>query len=71
MAGRPWKKKDFTSTNRYQQPATASALHTSHENKGCGKGGIKCFFCNGDHVASICVSITNPEMRMRILREKG
>ena len=69
--GRKTPQKDFTSTSRYQQPATASALHTSHENRGYGKGGIKCFFCNGDHVASKCVSITNPEMRMKILKEKG
>eukprot|EP00112_Aurelia_sp_Birch-Aquarium-sp1_P023559 Seg7065.2 transcript_id=Seg7065.2/GoldUCD/mRNA.D3Y31 product="hypothetical protein" protein_id=Seg7065.2/GoldUCD/D3Y31 len=42
--GRKPPQRDFTSTGRYQQPATASALFTSNGNKGYGKGGIKCFF---------------------------
>ena len=61
-----WRKpnaREFMSS-RQHQPSTVSALYAN-------QGGLKCFFCDGSHVASKCTSITNPQTKMNILREKG
>ena len=46
--------------------STTSALLSSE-----GVGILKCVLCSGRHVAAKCTTVTDPKVRMKIMKEKG
>ena len=54
------------------QPSTTSALHVGNKGRFQAKAsGPFCTFCQGNHASNSCTKVTDPQVRMKLIKEKG